>query len=158
MATEEEIVQETEQTESQPAPPSKREITLPCDDLILVVDDLRSARKLLKSLLNKVGFSNVVTAENGMNALTVVQEKRPAIIISDWNMPEICGIELLKTLRYEYGMGDIPFLMITSNNEAQEVVKAVKMGVSDFMLKPFNKELLRDKVIELLNQAPNHAT
>jgi len=119
---------------------------------ILIVDDVVSARRILIKLLQKGGISaRIIEAPNGVAALSAVQAGGIGLIISDWEMPEMTGLELLQKVREDSSLKDIPFLMITSNSDAAKVAEAAHLKVSAFLVKPFNQRLLCEKVRALIN-------
>jgi two-component system chemotaxis response regulator CheY len=118
---------------------------------ILVVDDLGTIRSLLKDSLKKLGFKSLKEAENGKEALRMLKEAADAnegfeLVISDWNMPVMTGLELLEARNADDRLKPIPFLMVTIESEAQYVLKAASKGVSDFIVKPFTPQTLEQKI------------
>ena len=122
----------------------------PKDRTILVVDDLSTVRRIVRKFLSGFGYMNIVEAENGQEALEKVLQGNIDLVICDWFMPRLTGIDLLKTLRADEKLKSLPFLMITANVKREDVVAAVEAGVSDFVTKPFNESALRGKVEKLL--------
>ena len=117
----------------------------------LVVDDSSAVRSLVKQQLSALGFRNVVEAENGKEALEKLDGLYKAgvelhLLIVDWNMPEMNGIDLLLNLKNHEKYKTIPFLMITSESETENVIKAIVLGVTDFVVKPFDENLLSEKL------------
>lgn len=117
---------------------------------ILVVDDVPSARRIVVKLLQKLGFSDVTEANGGREALKALEGKETHLIICDWQMPDMEGIELLACIRKSEQLARIPFIMITSNVERENVVAALEAGASDYILKPFNFATLSAKVQSVL--------
>ena len=119
------------------------------DSLILVVDDFPTMRKIVKSVLKQLGYQNIVEAEDGQLALNTLAIN-PAIefIVSDWNMPNMTGIELLKTVRAhkDERIKGLPFLMVTAEADKDNIVEAVKSGVSNYIVKPFNAATMKEKI------------
>lgn len=113
---------------------------------ILVVDDFATMRGMIKSILRKLGYGNVVEAGNGREAWNVLQRDDVAFIISDWNMPEMSGIELLRKVRASVEFCDLPFLMITAEAQQENVIEAVQAKVSNYIIKPFTPETLKQKI------------
>ncbi|MCO4753272.1 MAG: response regulator [Bacteriovoracaceae bacterium] len=118
---------------------------------ILVVDDMSTMRKIIKNMLVKMGCTNIVEADDGKPAWEKIQEAYEAgtpfqFILSDWNMPGMTGLELLKHIRADQRFNKLPFLMITAEGEQSNVVTAVKAGVSNFIVKPFNQQTLLAKI------------
>jgi len=114
------------------------------DIKILVADDLPSARKAIVRLLGKLGYSTVLEASDGEQALKIIEEGEVGLIISDWQMPKISGIDLVKKLR-DAG-NQIPFIIVTAASSREEVIEAHQSRVSDFIAKPFSMETLSMKI------------
>lgn len=119
----------------------------PLEINILVVDDFPTMRKIVRQVLRQLGYNNVQEAEDGQAALTILRQ-RPDIqfVISDWNMPNMTGIELLKAVRAEPSLKGLPFLMVTAEADKENIVEAVKSGVSSYIVKPFNAATLKEKI------------
>ncbi len=117
---------------------------------ILVVDDFPTMRRIVKTLLRQNGYSNFVEAEDGMQALDILK-KTPDIefVVSDWNMPNMTGIELLKTVRADAKLKHLPFLMVTAEAEKENIIEAVKSGVSNYVVKPFTGQTLAEKLAKI---------
>lgn len=118
---------------------------------ILVIDDMATMRKIIKNMLSQIGFTNITEADDGATAWPMIQEalEGPApyeFIVSDWNMPQMSGLDLLKHVRDTEALKQLPFLMITAEAEQGNVVIAVKAGVSNFIVKPFSAAVLKDKI------------
>ena len=117
----------------------------------LIVDDLKTIRSLLKDILKKLGFTKINEAEDGNKALMMLREavgtdKPFGFIISDWNMPNKTGLALLQDCLADDDLKDIPFLMVTIESEREYVLKAIEMGVSDFVVKPFTAKTIEQKI------------
>lgn len=119
---------------------------------ILVVDDFATMRKVVRNLLKQGGYENVVEAEDGLSALRALKSSKIDFIISDWNMPNMTGIELLKAVRADDEIGKIPFLMVTAEALQENVVAAVKAGVSNYIVKPFTAEVLSEKINKIMEK------
>lgn len=113
---------------------------------ILSVDDFSTMRRIVKNLLKQLGYYNVDEAENGEAALEMIREKKYDLIISDWNMPVKTGIQLLRDVRADPSLKDIPFLMVTAEAEKENVLEAMEAGVNNYILKPFTAKVLEDKL------------
>ncbi len=114
---------------------------------ILVVDDFPTMRRIVKTLLKQNGFNNFVEAEDGAQAYTTLQKEGDfELIVSDWNMPNMTGLELLKTVRADPKFKTIPFLMVTAEAEKENIIEAVKSGVSNYVVKPFTGAILKEKL------------
>ncbi|MCL6120246.1 MAG: chemotaxis response regulator CheY [Deltaproteobacteria bacterium] len=117
---------------------------------ILVVDDFSTMRRIIKNILKQIGFTNVDEAENGQAALAKIGDGgNYDFVISDWNMPEMTGIELLKQVRANEATKDLPFLMVTAEAKKENVVEAVKAGVNNYIVKPFTAEVLQEKISKI---------
>ena len=126
-------------------------MALNADMKILVVDDMSTMRKIIKNMLGQIGFKNITEADDGSSAWPLIQgaikEGKPfEFIVSDWNMPQMSGLDLLKHIRETPGLEKLPFLMITAEAEQGNVVIAVKAGVSNFIVKPFSAQVLKEKI------------
>lgn len=119
---------------------------------ILVVDDFSTMRKVIRNLLKQSGFSNVVEAEDGVAGLRVLESQPVDFIISDWNMPNMTGLEFLKAVRAHSELSDLPFLMVTAEALKDNIVLAVKAGVSNYIVKPFTADVLNQKIEKILEK------
>ena len=117
---------------------------------VLVVDDFATMRRIIKTSLKKLGFNNVVEAEDGQDALNAMKKDNFCLIISDWNMPNMTGIEFLRAVRGDDRFKNIPFIMVTAEGQKQNVVEAVNSGVSNYIVKPFSPETLGEKLKKVL--------
>ena len=122
------------------------------DIKILVVDDFATMRKVVRNLLKQAGYENIVEAEDGVAALRILKSQKVDFVISDWNMPNMTGIELLKTVRADEEIGKIPFLMVTAEALQDNVITAVKAGVSNYIVKPFTAEVLNEKITKIMEK------
>lgn len=118
---------------------------------ILIVDDFATMRKILKNLLFQMGFKNVIEADDGTTALEVLAKEKVDLIISDWNMPKMTGIELLKAVRNDENLKSVKFIMVTAESQKENVIEAIKLGVNQYVVKPFTPEVLREKLEKVLN-------
>lgn len=107
---------------------------------ILIVDDFATMRKVIRNLLKQVGYENIVEAEDGAIALRTLKAQKVDFVISDWNMPNMSGLELLKAVRADEELNATPFLMVTAEALQENVIAAVKAGVSNYIVKPFTAE------------------
>jgi two-component system chemotaxis response regulator CheY len=117
---------------------------------ILVVDDFATMRKVIRNLLKQSGYENITEAEDGVVAMNMLKSTKIDFVISDWNMPNMTGIELLKAVRSDNELGSMPFLMVTAESLKDNVVEAVKAGVSNYIVKPFTAEVLGEKIDKIL--------
>ncbi|OPX94166.1 MAG: Chemotaxis protein CheY [Syntrophorhabdus sp. PtaU1.Bin002] len=113
---------------------------------VLVVDDFATMRKIVKNVLKQINLDNVVEAENGKHALTVLNEDSVDLIISDWMMPEMTGIEFLKVCKGDEEKKKIPFIMVTAEGQKDSVMEAIKSGVDNYIVKPFTPEKLKEAI------------
>ena len=120
------------------------------DMKILVVDDFPTMRRIVKTLFRQNGFHNFVEAEDGAKAYALLQQDRSIeFIVSDWNMPNMTGLELLKTVRSDPKVKHLPFLMVTAEAEKENILEAVKAGVSNYVVKPFTGAILKQKMAKI---------
>jgi len=117
---------------------------------ILIVDDFATMRRILKNILKQLGFKNLVEADDGTTAWEVLEGQSIDLIISDWNMPKMTGLELLKKVRADSRYSKVPFLMVTAEAQKQNVIEAVQAGVSNYVVKPFTAEAISDKLEKIL--------
>jgi two-component system chemotaxis response regulator CheY len=120
--------------------------TLPRTMKILVVDDFSTMRKIVRNILQQMGFTNIEEAEDGKIALKRLQDGDIEFIISDWNMPNMMGIDLLKSVRADEKLKSVPFLMVTAESQKENVLQAVQAGVSNYIVKPFTAEIMEEKM------------
>lgn len=118
---------------------------------ILIVDDFATMRKVIRNLLKQVGYENITEAENGAAAIRVLKSQKIDFIISDWNMPVMNGLDLLKFVRADAEVGKTPFLMVTAEALKENIIMAVKAGVSNYIVKPFSAEVLNEKIEKILD-------
>ncbi len=119
---------------------------LTADSKIIVIDDFSTMRRIVKATLKQVGYQRIVEAEGGEQAQKIIQEDQIDLIICDWNMPGMSGLELLKWVRATEGFKDIPFLMVTAEAKRQNILQAIQAGVSNYVVKPFTKQVLAQKI------------
>lgn len=113
---------------------------------ILVVDDFSTMRRIVINILHRLGYQNVVEAENGADALKKLKEEKFELVISDWNMPTMTGLELLQAVRSDDSLKDTPFLMVTAEGRKENILAAVKSGANNYVVKPFNQATLEEKI------------
>ena len=119
---------------------------------ILVVDDMAAMRHMVKSCLKELGAEQVFMVEDGKLAWEMLTNKRIDLIICDWDMPEVSGLELLKLIRGSKRHKHIPFLMLTATTEKQNVLGAIKIGADDYLAKPFQPKNLEYRIVKLLRK------
>jgi two-component system chemotaxis response regulator CheY len=116
---------------------------------ILVVDDMVTMRRIVKNILKQLGFANVEEAENGQEALQKLQTDRYGFVVSDWNMPVMTGIDMLRAIRADEKLKTTPVLMVTAEAQQSNLVEAVQAGVSNYIVKPFTAEILQEKIAKI---------
>lgn len=119
---------------------------------ILVVDDYNTMRRIVKNLLKQLGFDNVDEAADGEEAFKKCQEKLYGLIISDWNMEPMTGIDFLKLVRADEKIKNTPFIMVTAESKPENVIAAKQAGVSNYIVKPFNAETLKGKLTAVIGE------
>ena len=117
---------------------------------VLIVDDYKTMLRIIGNLLKQLGFSNVDEATDGSMALQKFKEKTYGLVISDWNMEPMSGLDLLKAVRVLPTNGNVPFIMITAESKTENVIAAKQAGVSNYIVKPFNAETLKMKMSSVL--------
>ncbi len=122
---------------------------------VLVVDDFPTMRRIVKNLLKQLGFENIDEADDGVNALAKLKNGGFGLVVSDWNMPNMEGIDLLRAVRQEPSVKDIPFLMVTAEAEKEKVIEAIKAGVDNYIVKPFTAEVLKEKLEKIAERKPS---
>ena len=117
---------------------------------IMIVDDYSTMLRILRNLLRQLEFNNVDEANNGDDALQKLREGQYNLIISDWNMAPMTGLDLLKNVRADAKLKHIPFIMVTAESKTDNVIAAKQAGVSNYIVKPFNAETLKSKMASVL--------
>jgi len=113
---------------------------------ILVVDDMSTMRRIVKNILKQLGFNNLEEAENGQEALTKLKADTYGFVVSDWNMPVMIGIDMLRAIRADEKLKKIPVLMVTAEAQKENLMEAVQAGVSNYVVKPFTAETMQEKI------------
>lgn len=113
---------------------------------VLVVDDFSTMRRIVKNILRQLGFNNMVEADDGTTAWEILNKDNIQFIVSDWNMPKMTGIELLRKVRASEEFADIPFLMVTAEAQQENIIEAVQAKVSNYIVKPFTAETMKQKI------------
>ena len=113
---------------------------------ILVVDDYQTMVRIMRNLLKQIGYDNVDDASNGADALEKIRARRYGLIISDWNMEPMTGLELLQSVRAAAASAGTPFIMVTAESKTDNVLAARRAGVSSYIVKPFNAQMLKAKI------------
>ncbi len=123
------------------------------DTKFLVVDDFSTMRRIIKNLLHDLGYQNVVEADDGNTALPLLQAGGIDFLITDWNMPGMPGLELLKAVRADAKLAKLPVLMLTAEAKREQIIEAAQAGVSGYVIKPFTAETLKEKLDKILDGA-----
>ena len=118
---------------------------------VLVVDDFSTMRRIVKNILRQLGFVNIVEADDGTTAVGILEREKVDLIISDWNMPNMTGIELLRHVRSTEELKDLPFLMVTAEAQQENIIEAVKAKVSNYIVKPFTADTLNEKIEKIFS-------
>jgi two-component system, chemotaxis family, chemotaxis protein CheY len=117
---------------------------------VLIVDDYKTMLRIVGNLLKQLGFKNVLEATDGSSALAMLREKECGLVISDWNMEPMTGLQLLKEVRADAKLKALPFIMVTAESKTENVVAAKAAGVNNYIVKPFNAETLKSKISAVL--------
>lgn len=113
---------------------------------VLVVDDFATMRRIVRNILRQLGMSNVVEADDGATAWEVLNREKIDFVVSDWNMPTMTGIELLRKVRASEQHSHIPFLMVTAEAQQENILEAVQAKVSNYIVKPFTADTMKQKI------------
>jgi two-component system chemotaxis response regulator CheY len=116
----------------------------------LVVDDFATMRRIMKKFLNDLGYTDVTEAEDGETALRILQQGNVDFLITDWNMPGMAGIELLKAARADPALVNLRVLMVTAEDKRQQIVEAIHAGVNGYLVKPFSADALKERIDQVL--------
>ncbi|GIX36220.1 MAG: response regulator [Lysobacteraceae bacterium] len=119
---------------------------------ILIVDDFSTMRRIVKNLLNDLGFTNTAEAEDGNAALAALRSSKFDFVITDWNMPGMTGIELLKAIRADPALGKLPVLMVTAEAKRDQIIEAAQAGVNGYIIKPFTAATLQEKLTKIFER------
>jgi two-component system chemotaxis response regulator CheY len=118
----------------------------------LVVDDFSTMRRIIKNLLNDLGYANVIEADDGQTALPILQAGGIDFLITDWNMPGMPGLDLLKAVRADARLANLPVLMLTAEAKRDQIIEAAQAGVNGYVIKPFTAVTLKEKIDKILQQ------
>lgn len=123
---------------------------------ILIVDDFSTMRRIIRNLLLDMGFEagNLCEASDGKQAMDALTVGRFDLLITDWNMPQMTGIDLLRTLRAHATLAQLPVLMVTAENNRAQIIAAAQAGVNGYIVKPFSASTLKDKLVKIFEQSP----
>lgn len=117
---------------------------------VLVVDDQKMMRRIIVTMLNELGIKSVQEAADGNEALECLQKFKADLILSDWNMEGMTGIDFLKAVRANPALKALPFIMVTGENKAENIVAAKQAGVSNYIVKPFAADVLKTKILSVM--------
>ena len=120
------------------------------DMKFLVVDDFSTMRRIIKNLLNDLGYQNVQEADDGQTALPILQAGGIEFLVTDWNMPGMPGLDLLKAVRGDANLAKLPVLMLTAEAKREQIIEAAQAGVSGYVIKPFTAATLKEKIDKIL--------
>jgi len=113
---------------------------------ILVVDDFSTMRRIVKNLLQELGYTNIQEADDGNTALPMLKAAKFDFVVTDWNMPGMTGIDLLKAIRADPALKAMPVLMVTAENSREQIIEAAQSGVNGYIVKPFTGATLKEKI------------
>jgi two-component system chemotaxis response regulator CheY len=119
---------------------------------ILVVDDFSTMRRIIKNLLKDLGFANIQEADDGSTALPMLQQGDFDFVVTDWNMPGMQGIDLLRAIRADANLKHIPVLMVTAEAKKEQIIAAAQAGVNGYVIKPFTAATLKEKLIKIFER------
>ena len=119
---------------------------------ILVVDDFSTMRRIIKNLLRDLGFNNTAEADDGLTALPMLQAGNFDLLITDWNMPGMQGIDLLKAVRADPKLAKMPVMMVTAEQKKEQIIEAAKAGVNGYIVKPFTAATLKEKLEKIFER------
>lgn len=119
---------------------------------ILIVDDFSTMRRIIKNLLLEIGFSNIAEADDGQTALPMLQTGKFDFLVTDWNMPGMDGLSLLKAVRANEEIADMPVLMVTAEAKREQIVVAAESGVNGYVVKPFTAVTLKEKIDKIFER------
>jgi two-component system chemotaxis response regulator CheY len=119
---------------------------------ILIVDDFSTMRRIIKNLLRDLGFTNTQEADDGLTALPMLKGGDFDFLVTDWNMPGMTGIELLKEVRADDKLANLPTLMVTAEAKKDQIVEAAQAGVNGYVVKPFTAQALKEKIEKIFDR------
>jgi two-component system chemotaxis response regulator CheY len=122
------------------------------DLVAMVVDDFSTMRRILRKILKDLQFKEIIEAENGVEALRLLKSNKVDLIVSDWNMPTMDGLELLNRVRADERLKGIPFMMVTAETKKENIIKAIQAKVSNYVVKPFSPEVFAEKLAKIIPQ------
>jgi len=118
---------------------------------VLVVDDFATMRRIITNVLRQLGYEHIMEAEDGTKALQILETEKVDFVITDWNMPQMSGLDLLKAIRASEDKKHIPVLMVTAEAMQENIIKAAQAGVNNYIIKPFDAKTLSDKINKIFS-------
>jgi two-component system chemotaxis response regulator CheY len=122
---------------------------------ILIVDDFSTMRRIIKNLLRDLGFTNTLEADDGKTALPILRKGGIDFLVTDWNMPGMSGLDLLKAVRADPDLGHLPVLMVTAEAKREQIIMAAQAGVNGYVIKPFTAATLKEKIDKIFERIDN---
>ena len=119
---------------------------------ILIVDDFSTMRRIIKNLLRDLGFTNMVEADNGLTAIPILNSGSIDFLVTDWNMPGMTGIDLLRHVRADEKLRSLPVLMVTAEAKREQIIEAAQAGVNGYVVKPFTAQALKEKIEKIFER------
>ncbi|GFM49458.1 response regulator [Pseudomonas cichorii] len=119
---------------------------------ILIVDDFSTMRRIIKNLLRDLGFTNTSEADDGITALPMLQSGSFDFLVTDWNMPGMTGIDLLRQVRQDERLKSLPVLMVTAEAKREQIIEAAQAGVNGYVVKPFTAQVLQEKIEKIFER------
>ena len=117
---------------------------------ILIAEDFATMRRIIKNVLRQAGYKQIIEADDGATALRKLKSDDIGLVIADWNMPNMTGLDLLKAMRNDDTLKDIPFLMVTAEAKKDNIIEAIQSGANNYLVKPFKPDMLREKIDQIL--------
>ncbi|MCC7202971.1 MAG: chemotaxis response regulator CheY [Nitrospirae bacterium] len=118
---------------------------------VLVVDDFSTMRRIVKNILKQIGYTDIEEAEDGNSALARLRQGGFGLVVSDWNMPNMTGLDLLRAIRADNVLSSVPVLMVTAEAKKENVLDAIKAGVNNYVVKPFTADVLKEKIEKIFD-------
>ena len=119
---------------------------------ILIVDDFSTMRRIIKNLLRDLGFTNTAEADDGQTALPMMQSTHFDFVVTDWNMPGMTGIDLLRAMRADARLATVPVLMVTAEAKREQIIEAAQAGVNGYVVKPYTAQVLKEKIEKIFER------
>jgi two-component system, chemotaxis family, chemotaxis protein CheY len=119
---------------------------------VLVVDDFSTMRKIVRIVLKQIGFEQIMEADDGTTGLPIIKKEEIGLVVTDWNMPQMTGLELLKKIRNDDKIKNTPVLMVTAEGLKENIIEAVKAGVDNYVVKPFTADTIQEKIEQIFKK------